>query len=300
MLVDRGDELVDGGRAEIDDRPHPPVGQTRRHASAIRQLEELERRVVERRLRVAGFFAAGAGPVPFVAAVVSAAAGLVPPAVPAAGFRPRVPREDEAAPDAALEDDRDVVAAGLARDRVFGAAALARVRGFGAVAGVAAGADAAAAAGLAADAVRRPDVDDDLDDARDRPDVARGLLDPVRRRPRDVADFDAAGSAVAALDWSDLMPWTSAASSATSADTSARRAVRLSRFLFVALSRRPRRRPSSSRAAASAYSSHSRWRASAAAGVITVGSGVAMGPPFWGSDRRIIGVSRGEMIPDPR
>jgi len=154
----------------------------------------------------------------------------------------------------------DVAACGFAVRRAFGAAA------------VALGADVEAAA-----AVFRFAVDLALD---------RGAV----RRTRAA---DAAGR-----PWSSFNPLTNAPSSRTSAVTSARRTVRLSRFLSVARPSRSRRRVSSSRAAASANSSHSRWRVTAATGVIAVESSLAIGlPHLIVSDRQIIDVLRADASP---
>jgi hypothetical protein len=68
--------------------------------------------------------------------------------------------------------------------------------------------------------------------------------------------------------WRPRIPAMRAVSSAISSRTSVSRAVRLSRLFFVAFTRRPARQASSERAAARANSSHSRWRANAAAGAI--------------------------------
>jgi hypothetical protein len=154
------------------------------------------------------------------------------------------------------------VAFGLAA-LVFGLAAvvafgLAAVVAFGVAAAAAAGrVAAAAAAGRVAAAV----FEDALDFA------AAALL---RRRVR--ADREAA----AGRAWRFLSPCTSAPSSRTSAVTSASRTVRLSRFLSVACASLSRRRASSSRAAASANSSHSTWRTTAATGVIATGTSFAI------------------------
>jgi hypothetical protein len=67
--------------------------------------------------------------------------------------------------------------------------------------------------------------------------------------------------------WRSRIALTRAVSSAISSRTSARREVRLSRLFFVAFSSRAARQDSSDRAAVSANSSQSIWRARAAAGV---------------------------------
>jgi hypothetical protein len=88
------------------------------------------------------------------------------------------------------------------------------------------------------------------------------------------------------------IPSSNADNSAISSRTSARRAVRFWRFRFVAFSRRDARHVSSDFAAASANSSHSTWRANAAAGVIAV---VARPPsefPVDGAGESVIEVSR--------
>jgi hypothetical protein len=94
VVVDRRDQVVDRCRPEVDDRTNPPVGQTRRHGSGDRQLDDAVRRDAVPRGRAAGrfaagrfaagFFAADFGPVPFaplapfVEPVVVADAGFVP------------------------------------------------------------------------------------------------------------------------------------------------------------------------------------------------------------------------------
>jgi len=93
--------------------------------------------------------------------------------------------------------------------------------------------------------------------------VARGLAAPAARGlAAPAVDRDAA------LGLRPRIAWMSAASSAISSRTSARRDVRLSRVFFVAFFRRAARQVSSERAAARAKSSHSTWRAKASAGVI--------------------------------
>jgi hypothetical protein len=81
-----------------------------------------------------------------------------------------------------------------------------------------------------------------------------------------------AGATFAAgVDGGCRNPWIAASNadnSAISSRTSVSRADRFSRFFFVAFSRRDARHVSSDRAAESANSSHSTWRASAASGVI--------------------------------
>ena len=126
--------------------------------------------------------------------------------------------------------------------------------------------------------------------------AARGLDAAVAARGFAVATlgFDAADArgfaagflALAPGPRRFLRPVTRADSSTTSALTSARRTVRLSRFFGVALSSRPLRRASSSRAAASANSSHSRWRATAAVGLIGFGLSVAIRSPLGSIGRR--------------
>jgi hypothetical protein len=88
-------------------------------------------------------------------------------------------------------------------------------------------------------------------------------LAAARRRVEVDLDRDGAPA------WRPRIPSMSAASSAISSRTSTSRKARFSRLFFVAFSSRPARHVSSERAAASANSSHSMWRASAAAGVIT-------------------------------
>jgi hypothetical protein len=105
-------------------------------------------------------------------------------------------------------------------------------------------------------------------------DEAAGLLRdaPGFAAERDLFDRAVDRRAVdrgAARVWRPRIPSMRARSSAISSRTSARRAVRLARLFFVAFSSRPARQVSSERAAASANSSHSMWRASAASGVIT-------------------------------
>jgi hypothetical protein len=148
-----------------------------------------------------------------------------------------------------------------------------------AAAAVGAGAALAAATGAAAAAA-------DPDAARLRGPPARGLaaaraLAAPRGLP--VARVLVA-RAVERVVWRPRIPSISAASSAISSRTSARREVRLSRLFFVAFSRRPTRHVSSDRAAASANSSHSMWRASAAAGVMAAAVPVARELPVEDAD----------------
>jgi len=91
-----------------------------------------------------------------------------------------------------------------------------------------------------------------------------------------------------ALDLRPRIAWMSAASSAISSRTSARREVRLSSVFFVAFFRRAARQVSSERAAARAKSSHSTWRASARAGVIA--------PPL--AVDRVLAVVAGGLAPE--
>jgi hypothetical protein len=138
--------------------------------------------------------------------------------------------------------------------------------------GVAAFVVAATVFGAAVDAARVLEAAATLGAVRGRP--------PARRVAGDdrvvFRDFDA-GAAPDPRRF--LRPVTRAASSMTSALTSANRTERLSRFFDVALSRRPLRRASSSRAATSANSSHSTWRATAAVGLIGFGLSVGIASP---------------------
>jgi hypothetical protein len=101
---------------------------------------------------------------------------------------------------------------------------------------------------------------------------AAGLA-PARRR------VDAAVGRVVVPVWRPRIPPMRADSSAISSRTSASRWLRLSRLFFVAFSSRPARQVSSERAAARANSSHSMWRASAAAGVMTAVLASVMSSP---------------------
>jgi hypothetical protein len=103
--------------------------------------------------------------------------------------------------------------------------------------------------------------------------LLRGVVDRFLVAARGLADAAVERDGPRALR--PRMPSISAASSAISSRTSARRDVRLSRLFFVAFSRRAARQVSSERAATRANSSHSTWRASAAAGVMAATATVA-------------------------
>jgi hypothetical protein len=178
---------------------------------------------------------------------------------------------------------RDVVARGVFAAR--GVVARARFAGAAlAVAAAPASAGTVAAVGAAAKAVdaapgRRP---------RFVGVVVRGLRVPVVR----ARVADAARRPLTA--WRPRIASTRADSSAISSRTSASRVVRFARLFLVALSRRPARHDSSVRAAASANSSHSMWRVSAAAGVIA--RRLALDPRSVGAGAAVPGVAAPEVV----
>ena len=110
MAVDRRDEVMDRGRAEVDDRPDPAIGPRRRHASATRQLGGFERRVDGRRLLaagfpgVAGFLAAGFLAAGFLVAGFFGTAARAGASLGSVPFVDEAPDDDSAAADPAVAD----------------------------------------------------------------------------------------------------------------------------------------------------------------------------------------------------
>jgi hypothetical protein len=256
MVDNAGDQQVDRRRTEVDDGAD--AFRTRRHSAVDQDGED----GLAARRRVAGLVArVAAGFAELVLRfVLRAVFGLA--AAVAFGLAAAVAFGLAAAVAFGLVA---AVAFGLAAVLAFGllaeALGLAADAAFGVAAATAAGRVAAAAAvGRAAAAV--------LEDARR---FAAGAL--LRRR------VPAARGAATGRAWRFLSPCTRAPSSRTSAVTSASRTVRFSRFLSVACASRSRRRVSSSRAAASANSSHSTWRTTAATGVIAARTAFAIGSP---------------------